>query len=78
MDRYRIIEKPIVEYTGNLNNQYYPQYKLWGLFWIGINDELTTLDYTYSLDQAKRAIHQHKTIQKTSKLPLKIIEVEDE
>lgn len=59
MSRYRIISRSIVDYSGDISLTYYPQYKLWGLIWIGISND-SGLASTCIESRAYETIAAHK------------------
>lgn len=77
MSRYRIIEKPTVNWSGELTAIYIAQYKLWGLFWITLPD-----DRGYSANPwesgARQAIQIHKNKLAAKSCRARIIEIEDD
>jgi inhibitor of KinA sporulation pathway (predicted exonuclease) len=75
MSKYRIVEKPTFDFAGKPSFEYCPQYKLWNLFWIGIQNELQ--DYSSFFEgTAHRAIESHKTRMAAKTRKTRIIEVE--
>lgn len=75
MHKYRILEKPTVDFSGRPSFEYCPQYKLWNLFWVNIKNELQ--DYSSLFEgQALRTIESHKTRMAAKTRKTRIIEVE--
>ena len=73
MSRYRILEKPTFNSSGERSFEYFPQYKLWGLFWVGIYTNGSYVS-SYFYDKSCSAIEVHKS-RKSAKT--RIIEIED-
>ena len=76
MSRYRILEKPTYDYSGELSVEYFPQYKLWGLFWVGIDND-TGHASSWFENPARETIKAHKARKVAKHLKVRIIEVDD-
>jgi len=73
MSRYRILEKPTFNSSGERSFEYFPQYKLWGLFWVSIHTNgLYVSSHFY--DKVCSAIEAHKGMRSAK---TRIIEIED-
>jgi hypothetical protein len=75
MSRYRIVAKSTFDYYGQRSVEYFPQYKLWGLIWIGISNELGFAS-TCLEDRARDSIEAHKARKEAKAGKVRIIEVE--
>jgi hypothetical protein len=74
MSRYRILEKPRCDYSGELSVEYYPQYKLWGLFWVGLDNDCGYVSSYYE-SNARETIKAHKARKVAKHRKVRIIEV---
>jgi hypothetical protein len=77
MSRYRILEKPQYDYSGEPSVEYFPQYKLWGLFWISISNDNGYVS-SYFERNARETIKAHKARKAAKKRKVRIIEVADD
>jgi len=77
MSRYRILEKPTYDYSGELSVEYFPQYKLWGLFWVSINND-TGHASSWFENTARETIKAHKARKVAKHRKVRIIEVADD
>lgn len=71
--KYRIVHKKEILSDTYYVDKYYPQYKLWGLFWVNIDSYHSMWEYS-----ARRAIERHKVIRMMKKQCIKptIIDVD--
>ena len=76
MSRYRILEKPEYIYSGELSVEYFPQYKLWGLFWIGISDDSGNASTCFE-NRARETINAHKARKAAKDRKVRIIEINE-
>ena len=73
MSSYRILEKTTFNRSGERSFEYFPQYKLWGVYWVGIKTNgLFRSSYFY--DKACSAIEGHKGMRSAT---TRIIEIKD-
>jgi len=77
MSRYRILEKPRCDYSGELSVEYFPQYKLWGLFWVGLDNDCGHSSSWFE-SNARGTIKTHKARKAAKKRKVRIIEVADD
>jgi hypothetical protein len=76
VSKYRILEKPTCDYSGQPTVEYFAQYKLWGLFWVSIENHCGYVSSWYE-SNAHRAINAHKAKKAAKKRKVRIIDVED-
>ena len=77
VSRYRILEKPTYDYSGELSLEYFPQYKVWGLFWVGLSND-TGHASSWFESRARETIDAHKARRVADHRKTRIIEVEDD
>lgn len=76
MSKYRILEKPTCDYSGEPTVEYFAQYKLWGLFWVGLDNDCGQASSWYE-SNARRAINAHKARKAAKNRKVRIIDIED-
>lgn len=76
MSRYRILEKPQYDCSGELTVAYFPQYKLWGLFWVGLDNNVGRA-FSWYEHNARQTINTHKASKAVKNCKVRIIEIED-
>jgi hypothetical protein len=76
VSRYRILEKTIYDYSGELSMEYFPQYKLWGLFWVGLDNENGHASSWFE-NTARGTIKAHKAGKAAKDRKVRIIEIDD-
>lgn len=79
MSRYRILEKPTYDYVGDCSFEYFPQYKLWGLFWVGISND-TGHASSWFESRARETIETHKAhkARQLDRRKTRIIKIDEE
>jgi hypothetical protein len=76
VSKYRILEKPTCDYAGAPTVEYFAQYKLWGLFWVGLDNENGQSSLWYE-SNARNAINAHKARKAAKDRKVRIIEIDD-
>ena len=80
--KYRIISELIVNYLNKLEEQFYIEYKVWGLFWkryyVNKYSLFTTDNLEYAQKRVKLLIELEQMQKVISRTPPKIYEVNDE
>jgi hypothetical protein len=76
VSRYRILEKPEYIYSGELSVEYFPQYKLWGLFWVGLDNENGHASSWFE-NRARETINAHKARKAAKDRKVRIIEIDE-
>ena len=80
--KYRIVSELIVNYLNKLEEQFYIEYKVWGLFWkryyVNKYSLFTTDNLEYAQKRVKLLIELEQMQKVISRTPPKIYEVNDE
>ena len=76
MSKYRILEKPTCDYAGAPTVEYFAQYKLWGLFWVGLDNENGHASSWFE-NTARGTIKAHKAGKAAKDRKVRIIEIDD-
>ena len=82
MSRYRIVSNLIVNYHNKLEQEFYIEYKVWGLFWkryyVNKYSLFTADNLEYAQERVKLLIELEQMQKVISCTPPKIYEVNDE
>lgn len=80
--KYRIVSNLIVNYCNKLEEQFYIEYKVWGLFWkryyVNKYSLFTADNLEYAQERVKLLIDLEQMQKVISRTPPKIYEVNDE
>lgn len=80
--KYRIVSELIVNYCNKLQEQFYIEYKVWGLFWkryyVNKYSLFTADNLEYAQERVKLLIDLEQMQKVISRTPPKIYEVNDE
>lgn len=80
--KYRIVSELIINYTNELEEQFYIEYKVWGLFWkryyVNKYSMFTAETKDYAQTRIRQLIQQEQLKKIIKKTPLRIYEVNDE
>ena len=82
MSKYRIVSELIINYRNKLEQEFYIEYKVWGLFWkryyVNKYSLFTADNLEYAQERVKLLIELEQMQKVISRTPPKIYEVNDE